>query len=238
MNRQSGRRRGRGGNNRPQNNGGGRGSDPQNRIDNRTRGNAAQLLEKYKGLARDAQMAGDRVNTEYYLQFADHYFRVLADTQARREEQQAQNGNGERQQRWREQSNGDDFIEGVEDMDFGVEVDVVDARRNQPRDEQSGDEDGADAGAETGNERPNRGNSNGGRQRGQQRNGGGNYRSYRENQERGGNAANDVADGNGGLDESVLPPAISVADEEKPRTKRAPRARKVADKGGEDIAAE
>ena len=32
-----------------------------NRQDNRQRGNAAQLLEKYKGLARDAQMQGDRV---------------------------------------------------------------------------------------------------------------------------------------------------------------------------------
>src|SRR3546814_5459206 len=38
---------------------------------------SAQLLEKYKNLARDAQTQGDRVNTEYYLQFADHYFRVL-----------------------------------------------------------------------------------------------------------------------------------------------------------------
>ena len=54
--------------------------DTGNRIDNRARGNAAQLLEKYKTLARDAQMQGDRVNTEYYLQFADHYFRVLAES--------------------------------------------------------------------------------------------------------------------------------------------------------------
>ena len=61
-----------------------------NRQDNRQRGNAAQLLEKYKSLARDAQLAGDRVQTEYYLQFADHYFRVLEDSRSRFEEQQAQ----------------------------------------------------------------------------------------------------------------------------------------------------
>ena len=86
-NRQSGgRRRGRGG-------GGGGGPPrsnnpgPGNRQDNRQRGNAAQLLEKYKGLARDAQMQGDRVQTEYYLQFADHYFRVLNESRARFEEQ-------------------------------------------------------------------------------------------------------------------------------------------------------
>jgi Domain of unknown function (DUF4167) len=86
---QNSRRRGRGGQ-RPQGNsgGGGRNQDNGNRIDNRSRGNAAQMLEKYKTLARDSQQAGDRVLTEYYLQFADHYFRVLADTRARFEENQ------------------------------------------------------------------------------------------------------------------------------------------------------
>src|SRR5215218_7639227 len=58
-----------------------------NRQDNRQRGNAAQLLEKYKSMARDAQLSGDRVQTEYYLQFADHYFRVLGESRARFEEQ-------------------------------------------------------------------------------------------------------------------------------------------------------
>jgi hypothetical protein len=83
-NRQNGRRRGRGGggprpNNAP--------SPGNNRQDNRSRGNAAQLHEKYKAMARDAQLAGDRVQTEYYLQFADHYFRVLSEGRARFEEQ-------------------------------------------------------------------------------------------------------------------------------------------------------
>jgi hypothetical protein len=84
-NRQSGRRRGRGGG-RPQ----GGTPNPGNRQDNRQRGNAAQLLEKYKGLARDAQMQGDRVQTEYYLQFADHYYRVLNESRARFEEHRRQ----------------------------------------------------------------------------------------------------------------------------------------------------
>jgi hypothetical protein len=81
-NRQGGRRRGRGGQ-RGQNLGG----QPGNRQDNRQRGNAAQLLEKYKSMARDAQLSGDRVQTEYYLQFADHYFRVLSESRARFDEQ-------------------------------------------------------------------------------------------------------------------------------------------------------
>src|SRR3546814_578877 len=86
-NRQSGRRRGR--NNNSNNNNrsqsGGRGGvDQANRIDSRARGNGAQMIEKYRNLARDAQLAGDQVQTEYYLQFADHYFRVVRDRKSTR----------------------------------------------------------------------------------------------------------------------------------------------------------
>jgi hypothetical protein len=45
------------------------------------------MLEKYKKLAHDASLNGDRVQTEYYLQFADHYFRVIADTRSQKDEQ-------------------------------------------------------------------------------------------------------------------------------------------------------
>ncbi len=86
-NRQGGRRRGRGGQ-RPQN----LGRPDGNRQDNRQRGNAAQLLEKYKSMARDAQLGGDRVQTEYYLQYADHYYRILGESRARFEEQRRQRG--------------------------------------------------------------------------------------------------------------------------------------------------
>lgn len=107
-NRQAnGRRRGRGGQQRQ--GGGNPNQGNGNRIDNRARGNAAQLLEKYKNLARDAQMQGDRVNTEYYLQFADHYFRVLSETRSRFEEQN-------QQRRQRDDVDGDD-----EDFEFEAE---------------------------------------------------------------------------------------------------------------------
>jgi len=79
-NNRNNRRRGRG--NRPQ---GGNGSQ-LNRIDSRARGNAPQMLDKYKKLAQDAHHNGDRVQMEYYLQFADHYFRVIADNKARQDE--------------------------------------------------------------------------------------------------------------------------------------------------------
>jgi len=59
-------------NNRPQ---GGGSDDPANVS--RTRRNATQNREKYQMMARDALSAGDRVLAEYYLQHADHYYRVL-----------------------------------------------------------------------------------------------------------------------------------------------------------------
>lgn len=89
-NRQSGRRRRGGGGNAPRpmgqaiaNQGAG------NRLEVRVRGNAHQLLEKYKQLARDAHQSGDRVAAEYYLQHADHYFRILNDVRIRQEEMRA-----------------------------------------------------------------------------------------------------------------------------------------------------
>jgi hypothetical protein len=106
------RRRGR--NNRPGGGGGGGGGgQQQNRIDSRARGNAPQLLEKYRKLAQDAHLNGDRVQAEYYLQFADHYFRVIADTRLRQEEQRKP-----RDERW--QDGGD---EGDDSGDFHVEND-------------------------------------------------------------------------------------------------------------------
>jgi len=117
-NRQGGgRRRGRGGQG---SGGGGRnlGGQPGNRQDNRQRGNAAQLLEKYKSMARDAQLAGDRVQTEYFLQFADHYFRVLSESRARFEDQNP------RRQRDEEM----DEDEGEEEMAEAGDVETSDDR--------------------------------------------------------------------------------------------------------------
>jgi len=48
-----------------------------NGPDVRVRGNAWQVFEKYQSLARDAQMAGDRVAEQSYLQYAEHYYRII-----------------------------------------------------------------------------------------------------------------------------------------------------------------
>ena len=101
-NRNSNRRRGRGSNR------GSGGGNQSNRIDSRARGNAPQLLEKYKKLAHEASLNDDRVQTEYYLQFADHYFRVIADNKAQKEEAQAKRAAEREQNRSDDDDNDDD----------------------------------------------------------------------------------------------------------------------------------
>jgi len=132
-NRQGGRRRGRGGQ-RPQ---GMAGNTGGNRQDNRQRGNAAQLLEKYKSLARDAQLAGDRVQTEYYLQYADHYFRVLEDSRSRFEQQEAQR----RPRRDDEGYDSDGDEEMTAESDSGDDEGETEVRQQPRRDRDRGGRD-------------------------------------------------------------------------------------------------
>ena len=141
-NRQGGRRRGRGGQRGPN-----LGGQPGNRQDNRQRGNAAQLLEKYKSMARDSQLAGDRVQTEYYLQYADHYFRVVNENRSRFEEQRPRrdseddDGDEEQLEAAESEDSGDDRPERSERQDRGQRQDRGERRPRQrtryDRDEQA-----------------------------------------------------------------------------------------------------
>ncbi len=54
------------------------------------RGTASHIYEKYLQLARDANGSGDRVMAENYLQHAEHYYRIVAATQAQMAQYQAQ----------------------------------------------------------------------------------------------------------------------------------------------------
>lgn len=135
-NRQGGRRRGRGG--QPQRSGQPGLADRGNRIDNRARGNANQLHEKYKTLARDSQMQGDRVTTEYYLQFADHYFRVMMESRARFEEQRRPRDDygDERGPYAGDDQRGDDQgADGGDDDPYGYDGEAIEAERAPPRDD-------------------------------------------------------------------------------------------------------
>jgi len=182
-----------------------------NRPDNRQRGNAAQLLEKYKTLARDAQLAGDRVQTEYYLQYADHYFRVLEESRSRYEEQQAQRRPRRDEDDYESDSDGD----GDEEMMAEGESDEgeFETRHRQPR------ERGRDRGRERFERRDRRDVQANGDARGE------------------GGQADEAADERISL--GVLPPAIGApeetAEEEAPKPRRRARKPRAAE-GDEEIA--
>jgi hypothetical protein len=55
--------------------------------DGKVRGTPQQIIDKYNVLARDAQLSGDRVAAENYLQHAEHYSRLLGDAQRQAQEQ-------------------------------------------------------------------------------------------------------------------------------------------------------
>lgn len=78
-------------NNRPQ------GGNIVNRVfdssgpEGKVRGTPQQIIDKYNQLARDAQLAGDRVAVESFQQHAEHYTRMLAAAQKEMEARQQQN---------------------------------------------------------------------------------------------------------------------------------------------------
>jgi hypothetical protein len=49
--------------------------------DGKVRGTPQQIIDKYQALARDAQVSGDRVAAESYLQHSEHYSRLLGEAQ-------------------------------------------------------------------------------------------------------------------------------------------------------------
>lgn len=94
----SGRGRGKGNRNK-----GGGAQHSANRVyesagpEGKVRGTPQQIIEKYQALARDAQLSGDRVASENFLQHAEHYARILVfvqEEQERRNAQQNQNNQG------------------------------------------------------------------------------------------------------------------------------------------------
>ena len=86
------RSRNKGGNRRPHNNN----TNIVNRVfdsagpEGKVRGTPQQIVEKYSQLARDAQLSGDRVAAESYMQHSEHYSRMLAVAQREQAEKQAE----------------------------------------------------------------------------------------------------------------------------------------------------
>ncbi len=132
-----------GGQRRYHNNGGGGGGNRNNDGQNiqRQKHHATQMREKYTNMARDAQNNGDRVDVEYYLQYVDHYNRVLTDIAAieaerfahQREQQQSQPQNeGGDNQGGDNQGNDNQGGGGDQGGDMGGD-EPLNNRNNQPR---------------------------------------------------------------------------------------------------------
>ncbi len=86
------RSRNKGGNRRQNNNS----TNIVNRVfdsagpEGKVRGTPQQIVEKYSQLARDAQLSGDRVAAESFMQHSEHYSRMLAAAQQEQAEKQAE----------------------------------------------------------------------------------------------------------------------------------------------------
>lgn len=232
-NRQSGRRRGRGGQRPP-----GMSGNTGHARDTRQRGNAAQLLEKYKNMARDAQLAGDRVQTEYYLQFADHYFRVLDEGRARYEEQRRQRGDDD---------SDDEMDESADAGDGDNDADGDDRpQRNRSRDRDDRpqrNERPQRAERPERNERPDRGERHDRPERTErperaERSDGAENAQRSERRPRVNGRSRDAADAKETIGLDVLPPAIGVSDSVDTDHDAAPKPRRrvrkpQADEGSE-----
>ena len=48
-------------------------------FNNRNRGNVSQQYNKYLKLAKESSRSGDRIQSEYYYQFTDHYYRIMVE---------------------------------------------------------------------------------------------------------------------------------------------------------------
>ncbi|ABV93473.1 conserved hypothetical protein [Dinoroseobacter shibae DFL 12 = DSM 16493] len=81
-------------------------SGPEGKV----RGTPQQIIDKYLTLARDAQLANDRVAVENFQQHAEHYTRMLSEAmreQEARQEQQAQQAQNQQKSRGDRNERGD-----------------------------------------------------------------------------------------------------------------------------------
>ena len=121
-------------------------SGPEGKV----RGTPQQIIDKYTQLARDAQLAGDRVAVENFQQHAEHYTRMLAEAQkevdAKREQQDREHQarqdreraerEARREQQDRDEGRQDGRNDGRQD---GERSDDGDRRSDDRRQDRQGD---------------------------------------------------------------------------------------------------
>ena len=105
------------------------------RNEQKSRGNPKQLVDKYQNQARECLQAGDRMQAEYFFQFAEHYYRVLNENRnnnannANQGDRDGQPNNNRRQNSQNGEQSGNDGPQGGRHNRRG--------RRGRPQDDQN-----------------------------------------------------------------------------------------------------
>ena len=109
-----------------------------NGPDVKVRGTASHVAEKYSTLARDAQVSGDMISAENFLQHAEHYYRIVAAAQQAQfqQAQQAQQRDGSNDER--------DDGRPVQNLDNNEGRDQLDGPPKSVDDRAADDADGGD----------------------------------------------------------------------------------------------
>ena len=87
----------------------------------RNKGNITQQYQKYLKLAKEASASGDRIQSEYYYQFADHYSRLMLELGLFTEES-LENQNPVELKSIDQKSENDNNLDEVAETDQGKEV--------------------------------------------------------------------------------------------------------------------
>ena len=87
----------------------------------RNKGNITQQYQKYLKLAKEASASGDRIQSEYYYQFADHYSRLMLELGLSIEEN-LDNQNPIELKSIDQKSENDNNLDEVEETDKGKET--------------------------------------------------------------------------------------------------------------------
>tara|TARA_Y100001935_G_C16881085_1_gene302560 strand:- start:39 stop:458 length:420 start_codon:yes stop_codon:yes gene_type:complete len=64
----------------------------QRKIPGRNNHNASKLIDKYNNLAREALSVGDKILSESYFQYADHFTRILSEQENMKKNKFFENG--------------------------------------------------------------------------------------------------------------------------------------------------
>ena len=92
----------------------------------RNKGNITQQYNKYLKLAKDTFSSGDRIQSEYYFQFTDHYYRMMIELGITLEDQESSQ---EKKLNYIENNDLDENKEST-----GIDKEKIEEEENQDKD--------------------------------------------------------------------------------------------------------